>query len=366
MKLSSRLFDFNLTVKQNTLKLFLSIAILLTFTPFNSISGANQSNDLSKQAFSYLVEGKLHAAIQTYLKVLKIKPNSAETHHYLGLLYFQIGRGAQAIDHFNKAKLLYKNSNDQKSNSNLSIVKNNLDRAYKNLNLKPEYFSSNTLMPAKQGWKSSGIGFFIGKQGYLLTTASSIQGGEKIRVRFSNGKIEPVILVRELIVYKIAVLKLINANKYLLKPLEFENKPHFEQGNTVYTMDFSKLQNPNPSMYKGVIVKENALENSNKIIQLDLTLTENRDGGPLFNKNGKVIGLLLGKSGAEKAFSYLKNTSENFSFAIKSSYLRKNMPQQSYKRNKDTIKKLNFNSGINVKNISKEAINNFAFLEIFN
>jgi len=353
-------------VKLNTLKLFLSITILLASTFFHGISGANQSNDLSKKAFSFLVEGKLKAAIQTYLKVLKIKPNSAETHHYLGLLYFQIGRGPQAIDHFNKAKLLYKNRNDRKSNSNLSIIKNNLDRAYKELDLKPEYFSANTLMPPKQGWKPSGIGFFVGKQGYLLTTASSIQGGEKIRIRFANGRTEPVILVRELIIFKIAILRLMNANKYLLKSLEFENKPHFEQGNTVYTIDFSKLQNPNPSMYKGVILKENALDNSDKIVELDLTLTENRDGGPLFNKSGKVIGLLLGKSLAKKSFAYLKNTSENSSFAIKSSYLKKIMPQPPDKRNKNTVNKTNFNSGINVKNISEEAINNFAFLEIFN
>ena len=131
-------------------------------------------------------------------------------------------------------------------------------------------------------------------------------------------------------------------------------------------MDFSKLQNPNPSMYKGVIVKENALENSDKMVQLDLTLAENRNGGPLFNKSGNVIGLLLGKSIAEKSFSYLKNTSENSSFAVKSSYLKKIMPQPPNKTNKGMTMNLNLHSGINVKNISKAAINNFVFLDIFN
>ena len=357
---------FNLTVKQHTLKLFVSIVILLASTLLNNVSGANQPNDLNKKAFNFLVEGKLNVAIQTYLKVLQINPDSAKTHHYLGFLYFQVGMGAKAIDHFNKAKSLYKNSTDPNLNSNLSIIKNSLEKAYKKLALNPEDFSVDTLVPATQGWKSSGIGFFIGEQGSLLTTASSIQGGEKFRIRFSNGKTEPVILVRELIVYKIAILKLINTKKYFLKPLELENKPHFEKGNTVYTVDYSKLQNPNPSMHEGVIVKENALENSDKMVQLDLTLTENRNGGPLFNKSGNVIGLLLGKSIAEKSFSYLKNTSENSSFAIKSSYLKKIMPQPPNKTNKDTTINSNFYSGINVKSISKEAINNFVFLDIFN
>ena len=342
------------------------MAMLITFPFFHGISVANEADDLNKKAFNFLADGKLNAALQTYLKVLKIKPDSAETHHYLGLLYFQIGRGPQAINHFNKAKLLYKNSNDQKSKSNLSIIKNNLERSYKKFDLKPEYFSANTLIPAKEDWKRTGIGFFVGKEGYLLTTTSSIQGGDKIRVKFANGEIEPVILVRKLIIYKIAILKLKNANKYLHKWLEFENKPHFKEGKTVYTMDFSKLQNPNPSMSKGIIIKENGLDNSNKIVELDLTLKENRDGGPLFNKSGKIIGLLLEKSKAKKSFAYLKNSSENSSFAIKSSYLKQIMPQQPKRRNKDTTNKENFNSGINVENISKEAINNFAFLEVFN
>jgi len=360
------LTHFNLTVKQNTLKLFLSTAILLISILSHSVSGANQLNDLNKKAFNFLVEGKLNVAIQTYLKVLKVNPDSAKTHHYLGFLYYQIGMGAKAIDHFNKAKLLYKNSTDQKSNSNLSIIENNLEKAYKKLALNPEDFSVDTLMPATQGWKPSGIGFFIGKQGNLLTTASSVQRGEKFRIRFSNGITEPVVLVRELIVYKIAILKLINTKNYFLKPLSFEKNPHFEKGNTVYTMDYSKLQNPNPSMHKGFIVKENALENSDKMVQLDLKLTKNRNGGPLFNKSGKVIGLLLGKSIAEKSFSYLKNTSKNSSFAIKSSYLKKIMPQLSNKTNKNKTINSNFYSGINVKNISKEAINSFVFLDVFN
>ena len=63
-------------MKLNTLKLILSIAILLASTLFHGISDANQTSDLSKKAFSFLVKGKLNAAIQTYLKALKIQPDS--------------------------------------------------------------------------------------------------------------------------------------------------------------------------------------------------------------------------------------------------------------------------------------------------
>jgi S1-C subfamily serine protease len=133
-------------------------------------------------------------------------------------------------------------------------------------------------------------------------------------------------------------------------------------------MDFSKLQTPNPSMSKGKILKENALENSNKIVQLDLTLEKGLNGGPLFNKRGNVIGLMLEKSIAQKSFSYLRDAPENARFAIKSSYLRKIIPRPTNKKNqsKDILSNSDLNSGINVESIPKDVINNFVFLEIFN
>ena len=359
---------FHLIVKQANLKIFLGTTILLAGIIFISISEANQQQDLHKKAFNLFIKGEKKEAIQTYLKTLETEPDSAETHHYLGVLYFQIGSGAKAIDHFKKAELFYKNSKEKNSMPNLDIIRNNLENAYKKLGLAPEDFIVGALMPAKRRWKPSGVGFFIGMQGDLLTTASSIVGADKIRVRFADGKTEPVILIHEFIVYKIAVLKLTDPSRYLIKPLKFEKNPRFKEGNTVYAMDFSKLQIPNPSMSKGKILKENALENSNKIVQLDLTLKKDQDGGPLFNKSGNVIGLILGKSMAQKSFSYLKDASDNVSFAIKSSYLEKIIPRPIKKNNqsKNILSNSNLNSKINVKSMSKEAVNNFVFLEIFN
>ena len=67
-------------------------------------------NSLYKQGFKLSIEGKTQNAIQAYLKVLEVMPDSAETHHYLGVLYFHIGSGTIAIDLFNKAELFYKYS----------------------------------------------------------------------------------------------------------------------------------------------------------------------------------------------------------------------------------------------------------------
>ena len=361
------LIHLNLIVKQVNLKIFLYTTILLTGIFFHSTNEASQQQGFHDKAFNFFIEGKINEAIQTYLQALKLKPDSAETHHYLGVLYFQIGSGAKAINHFKQAESFYKNRKDKNSKFNLDVIRNNLEMAYEKLGLNPEDFRTDVLIPVEHGWKSSGVGFFIGKQGNLLTTASSIAGADKIRVRFPNNQTEPVILIREFIVYKIAILQLSNPEKYLLNSLEFENNPHFEEGETVYAMDFSKLHSLNPSMSKGKILKENALENSNKIVQLDLAVKEGQDGGPLFNELGNVIGLILGKSMAQKSFTYLKDAPGHVSFAIKSSYLKRIIPVSTDKKNqnKGVVTSSDLNSGVNIKSVSSEAINNFVVLEIF-
>ena len=334
---------------------------------FYSTNEASQQQDLHDKAFNFFIEGKINKAIQTYLRALKLKPDSAETHHYLGVLYYQIGSGAKAINHFKHAESFYKNRKDKNSMINLDVIRNNLEMAYEKLALNPEDFRTNVLIPVERGWKSAGVGFFIGKQGNLLTTASSIAGADKIRVRFPDNQIEPVILIQEFIVYKIAILQLSNPDKYLLNSLKFENNPNFDEGETVYAMDFSKLHSLNPSMSKGKILKKNALENSDKIVQLDLEVKEGQDGGPLFNELGNVIGLILGKSLAQKSFTYLKDAPGHVNFAIKSSYLKRVFPIPTVKKNqnKSIVTSPDLSTGVNIKSISSEDINNFVVLEIF-
>ncbi len=353
-------------MKQVNLKIFFGITVLFTGLSFSNIGETSQPLNFQKKAFNFLIEGKTDKAIDAYIKVLKSEPDSAETHHYLGVLYFQIGSGAQAIHHFKKAELLYQNRKDKNSKLSLEAIRNNLNKAYKELNLKPEDFNIDTLVPAEREWKFSGIGFLIGNRGIVLTTTASILGADKIRVKFSDKTAEPVILVRKFIVYKIAILQLTNPKKTFKKPLEFSNNPKFKVGSTVYTVGFSNLQSLNPSILEGKILKENAQENSDKIVQLNLKIKEEHDGGPLFDQRGDVIGLIVGKTMAQKSFPYLKNSPQNASFAIKSSYLKKIIPISPIEKKTNNNSKKKLNSEFDIKHLISEAIDSLVFLEIFN
>ena len=358
--------DFHSTMMKFDSKILLILLVLFLGNFSAKICKAGPADDLYEQGFHLSIEGKTQGAVQAYLHALKAKPDSAEIHHALGVLFFESGSGIQAIDHFRKAELFYKKRNDEQANRNLAIVKQNLVKAYRKLGLTPQDFGFRPSPSAEDKWKPSGVGFLIGKQGNLFTSSYSIKDAKKIRVRFSNGQTVPAELIRNFIIYKISILKLIDPAKNPLHPLSFADNPLFKKGDSVYAMDFSNLATLNPPLSQGRILIENAVENSDKVFQLDLELKEGQSGGPLFNRDGKVVGMALTKDVAQKSFSYLKGTSKETSFAIKSSYLKKILSDLPRDRNqgKSSPKDASLNPGINVNNVSKEFIHNFISLEI--
>ena len=75
----------------------------------------------------------------------------------------------------------------------------------------------------------------------------------------------------------------------------------------------------------------------------------------------------LRKSTAQKSFTYLKDAPGHVNFAIKSSYLKRIIPRSTDKnsQNKGVITSSDLNSGVNIKSVSSEIINNFVVLETF-
>ena len=357
----------HLDTMQINFKLFLIFFVLMSGI-FLSPNRIVSIESFYKKGFDLSIEDKTEASIQAYLNNLKTNPTSAETHHYLGMLYFKLGSGTKAIDYFKKAELLYQDRKDKEASFNLIILKNNLEKAYKELGLNPGDFKIDSLLPTEEKWDSSGVGFLVGRQGHIFTSGSSLQNTKKIRVRFPNGQTASAKIVRRFVVYKIAILQLINTANVKADPISFEDNPSFREGNLVYAIDFEKLATSNPFIIKGKILKENALENSDKIIQLDLPIKKGENGGPLFNKHGKLIGLTLTKFLAQKSYPYLKETPDNASFAIKSSYLEKIysvLVNRKYKREKNK-EKSSLHPNASFDSTIRDSLNNFVFLETSN
>lgn len=112
-------------------------AVCLTVT--QDMAHAQSAEEWYRQAFDK-VDNEPQEAIRAYIRALELKPQWAEAHHALAVLYFQTDDGVRAIDQLRKAELYYRQRTDVQAARNLVIVRNNLKRAYQKLQLDPQDF----------------------------------------------------------------------------------------------------------------------------------------------------------------------------------------------------------------------------------
>ena len=58
-------------------------------------SSAKTAEDWYREGFELSLEGRQERAAQSYLQALTLKPDWAEAHHALAVLYFRSGQGPQ-------------------------------------------------------------------------------------------------------------------------------------------------------------------------------------------------------------------------------------------------------------------------------
>ncbi len=253
---SHSLWEFDalmVTIRQRILLMFVLLSGLIFSV---GIGEANTAADLYRKGFDLSVDGKSEASQQAYLQALEIKPDFAEAHHALGVLYFSKGQGVEAIDHFRKAEKHYQNRKDEKAKKNLTIVRRNLEKAYKELGLTPEDFGIGIQLHADPGWQTTGVGFQIGNIGQVITPYHVLGDAKKFRARFMDGTTAPLELVKEFVIYNIAVLKLTHPESRSSRILFFGDDSHLEVGDPVYAVDFSKLPHPDTPLFQGTILKK--------------------------------------------------------------------------------------------------------------
>lgn len=164
------------------------------------------------------------------------------------------------------------------------------------------------LVVAQNGSSASvGTGVIMTSDGYVITNAHVISGGEECWVALSNG----VTYDTELVGYDtdedIAVLKLADAEG--LPTAEFGNSDLAEVGDHVYA-----IGNPLGIELRGTLT-EGLLSAVNRdvklegrtlnVLQTTAALNNGNSGGPLINRYGQVIGIntlkMSGTGGAEEA-----------------------------------------------------------------
>jgi len=145
---------------------------------------------------------------------------------------------------------------------------------------------------------SSGSGIILSEDGYIVTNAHVISGGDSIAVTLEDGTVYAAYLIGSDEFTDIAVIK-IDAEG--LPAAEFGNSNDVKVGETAVA-----IGNPTGQLMGtvtcGIIsaVSRNIMINNNmmELMQTDASINSGNSGGPLINKHGQVIGINSAKLSA--------------------------------------------------------------------
>jgi len=166
--------------------------------------------------------------------------------------------------------------------------------------------------------ESSGTGFFITEDGYLITNEHVAGNGAQVR------------LVSEAGLIYAKVVKVDAANDLTLLKAEGKfaalavvSSRTARMGSTVATVGFPNigLQGFAPKLAKGEIAALSGTQDDPRFFQISVPVQPGNSGGALVDERGNVVGVVAAKLNAAAAMATSGALPENVNYAIKSSFL---------------------------------------------
>ena len=164
---------------------------------------------------------------------------------------------------------------------------------------------------------SSGSGFVITQDGYIVTNQHVVSGASSVNVTLYNGDTYPATVVGGDSDYDVAVLKIEATG---LQAVTLGKSADVNVGDTVMAIG-NPLGELTFSMSSGIVSCVNRAINVEgtpfNMIQVDASINPGNSGGPLMNLYGEVVGIVSAK------YSSYSNTSvEGIGFAIPTASIR--------------------------------------------
>lgn len=164
---------------------------------------------------------------------------------------------------------------------------------------------------------SSGSGFIITEDGYVVTNYHVVSGASSVEVTLYNGDTYDAAVIGGDSDYDVAVLK-INASG--LQPVTLGESADVNVGDTVLAIG-NPLGELTFSMSQGIVSSCDRAINVDgtpfNMIQVDCSINPGNSGGPLVNLYGEVVGIV-----SAKYSTYSSTTVEGLGFAIPISDVR--------------------------------------------
>jgi S1-C subfamily serine protease len=266
-------------------------------------------------------------AVKWYRKAAE--QNAADAQYNLGIGYYY-GDGV-AKDYVESYKwfLLASARGGEDARQNVTILENAMTREQiaegQKLarNFKPREAltvgaDSSAASIAQTRPESSGTGFFITADGYLITNQHVAGNEAQVRLVTQAGLISAKV-VKVDAANDLALLKA--EGKFA--PLPVVSSRAVKMGSTVATVGFPNigLQGFAPKLAKGEIAALSGAQDDPKYFQVSVPVQPGNSGGALVDERGNVVGVVAAKLNVAAAVATSGALPENVNYAVKSSLL---------------------------------------------
>jgi S1-C subfamily serine protease len=160
--------------------------------------------------------------------------------------------------------------------------------------------------------KFGGTSFMVDANGYLVTSAHVLKGAKKIYVQSVDGKDFLAEIVDQDTDADIALLKINDADFVgsNILPYGFSRKKT-DLSEPVYTLGFPKDE----IVYnEGYLSAQTGLDGDTMSCQITITANPGNSGGPVFNKNGEVIGILNARQASANGVVFATKSKNIYQF----------------------------------------------------
>lgn len=165
--------------------------------------------------------------------------------------------------------------------------------------------------------KWSGTGFFLSKNGFIVTNHHVIDGAKSIKVTSINGNRNSTYNARVEVSDKQNDLAIIKITDYFTQPTTIPYSFKFSQssiGESCWVLGYPLTQTMGEDikLTNGIISSKSGFDGNIAQYQISAPVQPGNSGGPVFDSNGNLIGVVQAKHGA----------AENAGYAVKASYVR--------------------------------------------
>lgn len=137
-----------------------------------------------------------------------------------------------------------------------------------------------------------GSGFLISDDGYIITNYHVISDSAKLEVILHDGTKIPTRIIRY---NKEADMALLKIEKKNFVPFMIPEAETAVIGREIYVIGTPSAQDLSQTLTKGIISSVRKQSNGSKVIQADASISPGNSGGPLIDKDGKLLGVVNAK-----------------------------------------------------------------------